>query len=31
MIKDRETDFYLLGWGTGTFDSQFTLRLSHPQ
>ena len=23
MIKNRESDFYLLGWGTGTFDSQF--------
>jgi peptide/nickel transport system substrate-binding protein len=23
MIKNRETDFYLLGWGAGPFDSQF--------
>jgi peptide/nickel transport system substrate-binding protein len=23
MVKNRETDFYLLGWGPGPFDSQF--------
>ena len=23
MVKNRETDFYLLGWGTGTFDSLY--------
>ncbi len=25
MIRNRQTDFYLLGWGTGTYDSQFHL------
>ena len=24
-IKNRETDFYMLGWGTGIFNSLFTL------
>ena len=23
MIKGRQTDFYMLGWGPGPFDSQF--------
>jgi peptide/nickel transport system substrate-binding protein len=28
MIKNRETDFYMLGWGTSTYDPCFTSAIS---
>ena len=31
MIKNRETDFYLLGWGTRLLRFPESLQLSHPQ